>query len=61
MRSLNGRQPLCNRREEALHFFPQVRNRVAIAREMPQQASLEESIEQRIERAPRDHGLSPAK
>jgi hypothetical protein len=42
--NLNGRQPLCNGREEALHFFPQVRDRLAIAREMPQQTSLEESI-----------------
>ena len=37
-------KPLCNGREEALHFFPQIRDRLAIAREMPQQASLEESI-----------------
>jgi hypothetical protein len=36
---LNGRQPLCNGREEALHFFPQVRDRLAIAREMPQQSA----------------------
>src|SRR5216684_217975 len=50
--SLNGRQPLCNGREEALDFFPQIRDRLAIAREMPQQASLEESIKQRIEGAP---------
>jgi hypothetical protein len=42
--SLDGRKPLCNGREEALHFFPQIRDRLAIAREMPQQASLEESI-----------------
>src|SRR5256885_5084071 len=40
--SVNGRQPLCNRWEEALHFFPQIRDRLAIAREMAQQASLEE-------------------
>jgi hypothetical protein len=41
---LNGRQPLRNDREETLHFVPQVRDRLAIAREMPQQASLEESM-----------------
>src|SRR6266436_6279363 len=59
--SLNGRQPLCNGREEALHFFPQVRDRVSITREMPQQASLEQSIKQRIEGAPGDNRLSAAK
>jgi len=55
------RQLLCNGREEALHFFPQVRDRLAIAREMPQQASLEESIKQRIEGARRDDRLSATK
>src|SRR5258705_5508478 len=59
--SLNGRQPLCNGREEALDFFPQIRDRLAIAREMPQQASLEESIKQRIEGGPGDDRLSAAK
>jgi hypothetical protein len=59
--SLNGRQPLCNDREETLHFVPQVRDRLAIAREMPQQASLEESIKQRIEGAPGDDRLSATK
>ncbi len=59
--SLNGRQPLCNGREEALHFFPQVRDRLAIAREMSQQASLEQSIKQRIEGAPGDDRLSATK
>ena len=58
---LNGRKPLCNGREEALHFFPQVRDRLAIAREMPKQASLEQSIKQRIEGAPGDDRLSAAK
>ncbi len=58
---LNGRQPLCNGREEALHFFPQVCDRLAIARQMPQQASLKESIKQRIEGAPGDDRLSAAK
>jgi hypothetical protein len=52
-------QPSVGGREEALHFFLQVRDRLAIAREMPQQASREESIKQRIERAPGDEGLSP--
>src|SRR5438552_12185262 len=51
----------CNGWEEALHFFPQVRDRLAIAREMPQQASLEESIKQRIEGAPGDDRLSATK
>ena len=59
--SVNGRQPLCNGREEALDFFPQIRDRLAITREMPQQASLEESIKQRIEGAPGDDRLSAAK
>jgi hypothetical protein len=59
--SLNGRQPLRNGREETLHFFPQVRDRLAITREMPQQASLEQSIKQGIERAPGDDRLSAAK
>jgi hypothetical protein len=59
--NLNCRRPLCNGREEARHFFPQVRDRLAIAREMPQQASLEESIKQRIEGGPGDSGLSAAK
>jgi hypothetical protein len=59
--SVNERQPLCDGREEALHFFPQVRDRLAIAREMPQQASLEESIKQRIEGAPGNHRLSTTK
>jgi hypothetical protein len=59
--NLNCRRPLCNGREEARHFFPQVRDRLAIAREMPQQASLEESIKQRIEGGPGDGGLSAAK
>ena len=58
---LNGRQPLCNGREEALDFFQQVRDRLAIAREMPQQASLEESIKQRIEGAPGNDRLSATK
>jgi len=58
---VNGRQPLCNRWEEALHFFPQIRDRLAIAREMAQQASLEESIKQRIEGAPGDDRLSATK
>jgi hypothetical protein len=58
---LNGRQPLCNDREKTLHFVPQVRNSLAIAREMPQQASLEESIKQRIEGAPGNDGLSVTK
>ena len=58
---LNGRRPLCNGREEALHFFPQVRDRLAVSREMPQQASLEQSIKQRIEGAPGDDRLSAAK
>jgi len=52
---------LRNGREEALHFFLQVRDGLAIAREMPQQASLEKSIKQRIERAPGDEGLSATK
>ena len=56
-----GIQPLCNGREEALHFLPQVRDRLAIAREMPQQASLEESIKQRIEGTPGDDRLSATK
>jgi hypothetical protein len=30
-----ARQPLRNGREEAFHFFQQVRNRSTIAREMP--------------------------
>src|SRR6478736_1451878 len=59
--SLNGRQPLSNGRKEALHFFQQVRDRLAITREMPQQASLEESIKQRIEGAPGDNRLSTTK
>src|SRR5713226_2070079 len=59
--SLNGRQPLCNGREETLYFFPQVRDRLAIAREMPQQASLEQSIKQRIEGGPGDNRLSATK
>jgi hypothetical protein len=59
--SLNGRQPLCNGREETFHFFPQVRDRLSITREMPQQASLEQSIKQRIEGAPGDDRLSAAK
>ena len=59
--NLNGRQPLCNGREEARHFFPQIRDRLAIAREMPQQTSLEESIKQRIKGAPGDGRLSAAK
>jgi hypothetical protein len=46
-------RPLCNVWEEALHFFPQVRDGIAIAREMPKQASLEKSIKQRVESAPR--------
>jgi hypothetical protein len=54
-------QPLCNDREETLYFVPQVRDRLAIAREMPQQASLEESIKQRIEGAPGDDRLSATK
>ena len=57
----HSRQPLCNGWEETLHFFPQVRDRLAIAREMPQQASLEKSIKQRIEGAPGDDRLSAAK
>jgi hypothetical protein len=57
----NGRRTLSNGRQEALHFFPQVRDRLAIAREMPQQASLEESIKQRIEGARRDDRLSATK
>jgi hypothetical protein len=52
---------LCNSREETLYFFPQVRDRLAITREMPQQASLEQSIKQRIEGAPGDDRLSAAK
>jgi hypothetical protein len=36
---LKGRQPLSNSREKALHFFPQVRDRLAIAREMPERQS----------------------
>jgi hypothetical protein len=32
----NGRQTLSNGRKEALHFFQQVRDRLAITREMPQ-------------------------
>src|SRR5437899_3046341 len=59
--SFNGRQTLSNGREEALYFFPQVRDRLAIARKMPQQASLEESIKQRIEGPPGDNRLSAAK
>jgi hypothetical protein len=47
-------RPLCNGWEEALHFFPQVRDGIAIAREMPKQASLEKSIKRRVESAPRD-------
>jgi hypothetical protein len=58
---LTGRQPLCNDREETLHFVPQVRDRLAIAREMPQQALLEETIKQRIEGAPGDDRLSATK
>jgi hypothetical protein len=52
--------PLRNGREEALHFFQKVRNRPTVAREMPQQASLEESIKQRIESTARDRRLSAA-
>jgi hypothetical protein len=48
-------------REEALHFFLQVRDGFAIAREMPQQASLEKSIKQRIERTAGDERLSATK
>jgi len=48
-------------REEALHFFPQVRDRLAVSREMPQQASLEQPIKQRIEGAPGDDRLSATK
>ena len=59
--NLNGRQWLRNGREKALYFFPQVRDRLAIAREVPQQAALEETIKQRIERARRDGGLPAAK
>src|SRR6266478_6374085 len=59
--SLNARRPLCNGREQALHFFPQVRNCLAVSREMPQQASLEQSIKQRIEGAPGDDRLSATK
>ena len=59
--NLNGRQQLCNGREEARHFIPQVRDRLAIAREMPQQASLEESIKQLIEGAPGDDRPSATK
>ncbi len=53
--------PLRNGREQALHFFPQIRDRLAIAREMAEQASLEESIKQRIEGAPGDDRLSATK
>ena len=59
--NLSGRELLCDGREEARHFFPQVRDRLAIAREMPQQTSLEQSIKQRIERARGDGRLSAAK
>jgi hypothetical protein len=52
---------LCNGREETLYFLPQVRDRLAITREMPQQASLEQSIKQRIEGPPGDDRLSAAK
>jgi hypothetical protein len=61
MRQLERPPPLCNGREEARHFFPQIRDRLAIAREMPQQTSLEESIEQRIKGGPGDGRLSAAK
>jgi hypothetical protein len=57
----NGRHTLSNGRKEALHFFQQVRDRLAITREMPQQASLEQSIKQRIEGAPGDNRLSTTK
>jgi hypothetical protein len=52
---------LCNGREETFYFFPQVSDRLAITRKMPQQASLEQSIKQRIEGAPGDDRLSAAK
>jgi hypothetical protein len=61
MRWLNGSRPLGNGWEEALHFCLQVRDGLAIAREMPQQASLEKSIKQRIEGAPGDERLSATK
>jgi hypothetical protein len=61
MVTLVGRRPLCNGRQEALHFFPQVRDRLAVSRQMPQQASLEQSIKQRIEGAPGDDRLSATK
>ena len=57
----NGRQTLSNGRKEALHFFQQVGDRLAITLEMPQQAALEQSIKQRIEGAPGDNRLSAAK
>ncbi len=59
--SLSSRQPLSNGRKQTLHFFAQVSDRLAIAREMPQQTSLEQSIKQRIERARGDGRLSAAK
>jgi len=40
------------------HCFLQVHDRLAVTRKMPQQTSLEEAVKQRIERAPRDEGLS---
>ena len=58
---LNGRQLLCNGREETLHFFQEVRDRPAIAREMPQQASLKQSVKQRIEGAAGDDRLPATK
>src|SRR6478735_2835282 len=61
LRPQSRRRPLSNDREEALHFFPQVRDGLAIAREMPQQASLEKSIKQRIKGAPGDERLSATK
>ena len=55
------RRRLCNGREKPLDLFPQVRNRLAIAREMPQQASLEETVKQRVQRAGGDDWLSATK
>src|SRR4029077_20620054 len=56
--SLNSIRPLCNGWEQALYFFPQVRDGIVIAGEMPQQASLEKSVKQRIEGASGDERLS---
>ena len=51
---------LSDRREQPRYFFPQVCDRLAVAGQMPQQASLEEPIKQRIKRRPGDDGMPAA-